>query len=158
MDLYVIRHAIAVPRSPEREDAARPLTPEGRRRFARAVRGLERLGVSFDRLYHSPWLRAVETAEALSSLIRGESIVLPALTQSPQPSLFEQLGGDIVGVVGHEPWLGELVALATLGRPEDGARFRIKKGGIAWLSGEPQPGGMSLCALFPPRVLRAIGC
>jgi phosphohistidine phosphatase len=157
MNLYVIRHATAVPRSPNFEDASRPLTPQGQRRFARVVRGLERLGVDFDRLYHSPWLRAVETAEALTALVRGESVSLPALAQPPQPSLFEQLRGDDVGVVGHEPWLSELVALATLARTDDAGRFPIKKGGVVWLTGEMRPGGMVLHALFPPRALRAIG-
>jgi phosphohistidine phosphatase len=156
MDLFVIRHAAAVPRSPDLDDAARPLTPRGRRRFAKAVRGLGRLRVDFDRLYHSPWLRAVETADALHPLVRGESVVLPALTGSPQAAFFDELDGDVVGVVGHEPWLGELIALALVGRSEEGARFALKKGGVAWLTGEPRPGAMSLRALLPPRALRAL--
>ncbi len=58
MELFVIRHAIAVPGSMLLADADRPLSPKGRARFAPAVMGLQRLKVRFDRLYHSPWLRA----------------------------------------------------------------------------------------------------
>jgi len=65
MELFVIRHGIAVPGSMLLADADRPLTPQGRKRFSQVVMGLQRLGLRCDRLYHSPWLRAVETAELL---------------------------------------------------------------------------------------------
>jgi phosphohistidine phosphatase len=156
MDLYVIRHAIAVPRSPDLEDAERPLTPRGRRRFAGAVQGLRRLGVELDRLYHSPWRRAVETAELLRPVVHGETVPLTALAAAPQTALFDALAGDVVGVVGHEPWLGELIALGLTLRPDLGARLMLRKGGVAWLTGEPRPGGMTLHALLPPKLLRAV--
>ena len=66
MELFLIRHAIAVPGSMLLADADRPLTPKGRKRFSQAVLGLQHLKVRFDRLYHSPWRRAVETAELLA--------------------------------------------------------------------------------------------
>lgn len=81
--------------------------------------------------------------------------MLPALAASPHAALFDELAGDVVSVVGHEPWLSELIALALVGR-SDGARFVLRKGGVAWLDGEPRAGAMSLRALFPPRALRAI--
>ncbi|MEE8408192.1 MAG: histidine phosphatase family protein, partial [Myxococcota bacterium] len=62
MDLYLIRHAIAEERRPGLEDPERQLTDEGKLRFERAVAGLQKLGVRFDRLYHSPWIRAAQTA------------------------------------------------------------------------------------------------
>ena len=158
MELFIVRHAVAVPQRPDLPDEARPLTPDGRKRFQRAVRGMERLGVDFDRLYHSPWLRAVETAELLSRLVRtdGETVVEPALTRSPDAGLLSALRGERVAAVGHEPWMSELVSLLMAGTVKHGARFDFRKGGLAWLEGDLKPRRMWLRAFLPPRALRRI--
>jgi phosphohistidine phosphatase len=155
MQLFVIRHAAAVPRDPRTPDAARALTPEGRKKWRRAVRGLEKLGVTFDRVYHSPWLRAVETAEDLVDLVEGDTVVTKGLARAPAPALLAELEGDRVAVVGHQPWLGELVGLLAFEDPGKGARLELKKGAVVLLEGQPRPGGMTIHALLPPRVLRA---
>ena len=51
MQIYLLRHAIAETRDPERYpvDADRPLTREGRSRMARAARGMRSLGLHLDR-------------------------------------------------------------------------------------------------------------
>jgi phosphohistidine phosphatase len=158
MELFIVRHAVAVPQRPDLPDEARPLTSDGRRRFQRAVRGMERLGFSFDRLYHSPWLRAVETAELLTQLVAedGETVVEPGMTRAPDAELLAGLRGDRVAVCGHEPWLSEMVALLVCGTVKHGARFDFRKGGLAWLEGEPRPRRMRLRAFLPPRALRRI--
>ncbi len=157
MELFVIRHAIAAPGSMLLADADRPLTPEGRERFAQAVLGLQCLKVRFDRLYHSPWLRAVETAELLAPVLEGEAVCSPALARAPSQDLLAALVGARVAVVGHEPWMGELVAWLTTGAPPDGSVFAFKRGGVAWLEGQPRPGRMVLQAFLPPKVLRELG-
>lgn len=156
MDLYVIRHAIAVPSSASVRDDTRPLTPEGRERFAYAVRGLQRLGIEFDRLYHSPWLRAVETAELLTPLLRGESAVHPGLATAPTREFLASLRGESIAVVGHEPWLTQLVSLLACDTPAFGKRIELKKGGCIWLTGKARAGAMHMRAHLPPRVLRRI--
>lgn len=156
MEIFLIRHAIAVPRGPDLDDAARPLTRRGRKRWARAVRGLARLGIGFDRIYHSPWLRAVETADALATLLDGESIVTPYLAMSPGAELIEELSGERIALVGHEPWLGELLASLLFDSRREPSRFELRKGGVAWLVGERRLGGMRLRALLTPKVLRAL--
>lgn len=154
MNLYLIRHA---PAEEGPLDEARPLSPEGERRFKKAVRGLGRLGVRLDRLYHSPLLRAVQTANLLAPLLEGESEVAPALAEPPGEGVLDLLReGERVGLVGHEPWLSQLAAWLAFGDPQLGEGLALKKGGVAWLQGEARPGGMRLRALFPPRVLRAL--
>jgi len=156
MELFLVRHAIAIPPAEGVSDAARPLTPEGRARFGQCVRGMRRLGFRFDRLLHSPWLRAVETAEELATLLSGESVVHPGLAEPPSPALLEELrrGGERVALVGHEPWLGELVGHLVGSR---GPCIELKKGAVAHLRGEVSDGGMDLLALLPPRVLVRVG-
>jgi len=157
MELFVIRHAIAVPGSMLLADADRPLTPKGRTRFSQAVMGLQRLNIRFDCLYHSPWLRAVETAELLAPVLAGTAVGSPALARAPSQEVLDALTGARVALVGHEPWMGELVAWLTTGAPPDGSVFAFKRGGVAWLEGQPQPGRMVLRAFLPPKVLRALG-
>jgi phosphohistidine phosphatase len=156
MDLFVIRHAPAVPRSERIDDARRPLTDKGRRQWSLAVRGLDRLGLRFDRVYHSPWLRAVETAEALANLVVNETVVTKGLSRRPTDALLRALRGERVAVVGHQPWLSELVAMLALGRPQDAGRFELRKGAIVRLEGSPRAHGMVVRAILPPKVLRAL--
>src|SRR3989442_8575546 len=130
MELFVIRHAIAVPGSMLLADADRPLTPKGRKRFSQAVLGLQCLKVRFDRLYHSPWLRAVETAELLGPVLDGEAVCSPALARPPGQGLLDALVGERVAVVGHEPWMGELLTWLIMGAQADGSGFAFKRGGV----------------------------
>ncbi|HEU5057778.1 MAG TPA: phosphohistidine phosphatase SixA [Kofleriaceae bacterium] len=157
MQLFLIRHAIAAPAADGQPDAERPLTDEGHERFARAARGLDRLGIRLDRVLHSPWTRAVQTAELLHRILDGESEVEPALARDPDAELAARLArGERVAAVGHEPWMSELLALLVTGNKTHAARFRFKKGQVAWLEGEPKARGMELVAFLPPRVLRRI--
>jgi phosphohistidine phosphatase len=166
MDLLVIRHAIAIdrddPRAPA-DDADRPLTRRGRRRLRSAVRGLARLGVGVDRVLHSPWTRAAETADLLGPIVEGDLAgarrATTLLTQSPRAELYTELAGlgGRAAVVGHQPWLGELIAALTVGAAHLGGALDLRKGGVAWLDGDPTPGGMRLRAFLPPRALRRIG-
>jgi phosphohistidine phosphatase len=154
MRLYIVRHAVAEPGERGRSDAARALTPRGRARFRRTVAGLRRLGVRFDRLYHSPKLRAVETADLLGRLVRGETAVTPHLARPPGAGLLGAVRGDQVALVGHEPWLGALAAWLVTGDRRRGAQFGLKKGGVLVLEGDLRPGAMRLVAALPPKVLR----
>jgi phosphohistidine phosphatase len=58
--------------------------------------------------------------------------------------------------VGHEPWLGELVAWLAFGDTRFGEALVIKKAGVLWLEGTAVPGGMQLRASMPPKLLRAL--
>ena len=143
MDLFLIRHAIAEERRAGLPDADRALTEKGRTRFQKMVRSLDRAGVRFDRVYHSPWLRAVQTAELLEPITEGPMIVAEGLAQPPEPSFFASLEGERIACVGHEPWMSDAVALLTIGTP-DGSWLHFKKGAVAWLRGTPRPASMQL--------------
>jgi phosphohistidine phosphatase len=163
MDLVVVRHAIAEEHSADRPDDERALTPRGRRRMRLAVGGLRRLGLRFDLVLHSPLRRAEQTAELLDPLLRAAAPrkISEALAREPAGELLDALHGaipsDCVAVVGHEPWTGELVAWLVLGDPTSSSGFALRKGGVAWLRGKPDPGGMRVVALLAPSVLRRLG-
>lgn len=169
MQLLVIRHAIAVEPHPGGDDAARHLTAKGRRRFRRGVRGLAKLGFELGAVLHSPWLRAVQTAALTRPLQQRGAVMLASdrLCRPPEPELLTELatagaglghdGQAALAVVGHEPFLGELIGLLTAGDPRAGEALELKKGSVAVLRGSPVAGGMTLCGLLPPRALRALG-
>jgi phosphohistidine phosphatase len=161
MKLWVIRHAKAGHDAPS--DAERPLSAEGIARFTLHVAALERMGVRFQRVLHSPWRRAVETTRMLDPVLDGDTFPCEGLTREPDSALLDAIMGDpyggdeeCVAVVGHEPWLTELVGLLALGHREAGRAFELKKGGVVVLEGSPAPGGMRIRAHLPPRVLRLL--
>lgn len=155
--LYLVRHAIAAPASPDRPDATRPLTPAGERKFAAEVRGARKLRWRFDQLYHSPLLRAVQTAELLQPLLDGPAHALPDLARAPDVEMLAHIDGERVALVGHEPYLSALLAWLVTGEIGHGERFEFKKGGFAVVEGSLRPGAMALRAMVPPRLLRRLG-
>jgi len=172
MELLLVRHAIAADPRPGQPDAQRSLTERGRRRMRKAVAGLAAMDLRCDRLLHSPWKRAAQTAELLRPLVTGESHATELLARAPSPELLAHVRGTPrgeaaergdragraprVALVGHQPWMGELLALLITGSDRAGEAALFGKGGVAWLVGECKPGGMQLRALFPPRVLRSL--
>jgi phosphohistidine phosphatase len=151
MDLYLIRHAIAEERRPDLDDAERELTDLGRERFRRVVEHLGTMRLRFDAVFHSPWKRAQQTAALLRPVVDGPVRPLESLAESPGPELLEALAGTSVALVGHEPWMSELLVWLIHGNAHAPFSITFKKGGVAWLRGSPAPGGMSLRALLPPR-------
>ena len=160
MDIFLVRHAIAAERGTVRDDRERPLTAQGARRFERCVAGLACLDVSLDHVFHSPWLRAVQTAELLAPLLRGRCEPSDLLADDPDARLLALVSGfrdgTRVAFVGHEPWMGELLSLCLLGTTAHADNLPFKKGGVAWLQGKPEPGKLLLRAMLPPRVLRRL--
>jgi phosphohistidine phosphatase len=69
VDLYLMRHGEAADAPRDRD---RPLTARGRVQARTSAQGLKALGASPARLWHSPYLRAAETAA-----IVGEVFGLP---------------------------------------------------------------------------------
>lgn len=158
MEIHLVRHAIAEDRRAGLEDSERALTAEGRARFVEAVGGMRRLGLAFDRCWHSPWRRAVETAELLAPLVGGERSAEPMLAAPPGAALLARLAAagseGSLALVGHEPWLSDLAQALCVERAKDPAAWRLRKGGLIWLRGEPVRGGMEIEALLGPSLLR----
>ena len=164
MDLLVIRHGIAEERAPSEDDAARRLTRAGEKRIRAVVRGLRSQGWKLDRVITSPWLRAARTAEFFEKLSKSEAIHTDLLTRSPTADLLSLASetattkkGHATAMVGHEPWLGELVSWLAFGDSRFSEGLALKKGAVAWLEGNLVPGGMTLRAILPPNVLCELG-
>jgi phosphohistidine phosphatase len=162
MMLYVLRHGVAEETAPEGGDRARRLTPEGRKKMRTAADGMRAVGLRFDLILTSPFVRAAETAALVAAAFDGQTPVqeLTALEQGVPPvetlrALRPFARRPHLLLVGHEPGLSGLVALLLTGAP-DGLRLVLKKGGLVAVEVHDlaRRGGATLRWLLTPRHLR----
>ncbi len=149
--LYVIRHGTAEPSSAQ-GDFARRLTEQGLQDLKASTFGLARLGIRFDHLLHSPLVRAAQTALTLEALSNHPPQETSGLAQPPDEAFLSEVRGfeGDVALVGHLPWVAEMVAWLTLGRPADSPALIFSPGTVAALEGEIEPGRMRLSGLWQP--------
>jgi phosphohistidine phosphatase len=164
MNLYIIRHAWAFDRDDSRwpNDDLRPLTPEGKERFAKMVELLAARGMSPQVIAASPLVRCARTAQLLAA----------GVPDKPKIAQLDELrpGGDVPGLlrwtdrqarkheqiawVGHSPDVDRLCA-ALIGGAD--ALIRFSKGAVAAIEFgvPPAPGMGELRWLVAAKVL---GC
>ncbi|MBK8781062.1 MAG: phosphohistidine phosphatase SixA [Anaerolineales bacterium] len=139
MNLYIIRHAIAAEEDPSGDESQRALTDKGGKKMRQIAKGLRVLGVEFDMILSSPYLRAKETAEILGEVfkIKKQIVYSDNLIPVGDPDLLfgeinEKYSVDSLAIVGHEPYLTTLISLLVgKGTPLD---MELKKGGVCRLS------------------------
>jgi phosphohistidine phosphatase len=143
MNLYIIRHAIAVDEgtSDYESDSERPLTDKGRKKMRQIAKGLRNLGVEFDLILSSPYVRARETAEILADVFKMKKKIVFSDNLIPMgnPELLitevnEKYSVDSIALVGHEPHLSTLVGLLVAENAK--IDVTLKKGGVCYLSAD----------------------
>jgi len=165
MQLYIVRHGIAVDREDPKcpADPERFLTDEGTEKTREVAKGVSEVAAVPDLMLTSPYLRAVQTAEVFAAAleypkqkIRKSDLLLPG---AEPLQLFRELGKDkdlsTVFVFGHAPHLDDLIATAI------GTKHHIsslKKAGVALveLKRLVPPSG-ELVWLATPKLLRKAG-
>jgi phosphohistidine phosphatase len=164
MKVFLVRHAIAHERDRARwpNDALRPLTPAGKRKFRAAARGLASVLPRSAALLTSPFVRARDTAALLAAELGRKKIIECGELASGEPAhkvfaLLRARKDENVILVGHEPNLSTLLAACLHAH----ARLKIdfKKGGAACVEFESRigRGRATLCWMLPPSALRALG-
>jgi phosphohistidine phosphatase len=164
MIVYIVRHAWAADRDDPKwpDDALRPLTEEGRERFAGIVKLLVGRDFAPEVVATSPLVRCRQTAEVISKHAPGKPKVVEREELAP--------GSDLEGIVqwtnreagnrkqvawvGHAPDVSDLAA-ALVGDSKGAIRFA--KGGVAAIDfdGPVRPGAGELRWLLTAKVL---GC
>ena len=160
MLLLLLRHAVAADRDAERypDDSVRPLVRKGEKIQRAVSKDLRKRKLAPKRVLSSPWKRAWQTAKILvdeTGSPRKARISCPALAGPPDiGALAEAVGApqpeEIVAMVGHDPWIGELAGVLLTGQP-DGLRIDFPKSGVMGIDlTEFVPGGGTLrCFLRP---------
>ena len=165
MELYIVRHGIAIDREDPKcpADPERFLTEEGIEKSRQAAKGVAEIASVPDLILTSPYLRALQTAELFADVleysknkIRKSDLLLPG---AEPMQLFRELAKDkelsSVFVVGHAPHLDDVLATAIGTKHHISA---LKKSGVAFveLKRLVPPSG-ELVWLATPKLLRKAG-
>lgn len=119
MELYLVRHAES---KTEEEDPARPLSENGKKEAGKIASRLSLAGVKPAEIFHSPKLRAVQTADIFSSHFRVRSREMPGLKPNDEPGAaaeFAEAQARNVMLVGHLPHLSRLASLLLCGNADE---------------------------------------
>ncbi|MDE1769786.1 MAG: phosphohistidine phosphatase SixA [Thaumarchaeota archaeon] len=135
MDLLVLRHGEAGQRSNLAGDFKRSLTVEGKQEIVEIANGLKSLDVELDHILTSPLLRAKQTAELVAKSLKYKSKIEEIDSLKPEGNRLEFYStlskfkqDSVVLVVGHEPYLSEMIGEAI---SQSGCRIDLKKSGLA---------------------------
>lgn len=116
MRLYLMRHALAEDPIEDRPDDLRALTSKGRKRASRVARFLKDHDERPERIFSSPVVRALQTAEIVQSVLEIDNpiAILRALASDGDPAeviaALAETQLTSVLLVGHEPLLSKLAA------------------------------------------------
>ncbi len=139
MNLYLLRHGIAVPNDdPENvPDSERPLSTKGTKRMRKVAKGLCRLDIPFDSILTSPLVRARQTAEIVVQALGLGDRLEELSTLAPGNSLSDLWSSlapyqdrEHVLVVGHEPFLSTVVSYLLTHDERRSIAVDFKKGGL----------------------------
>lgn len=156
VEIYLVRHGIAEDPHLADRDALRRLTPEGVARTTLVAKAFRKRLESIDLIVHSPYLRALETAQIFQREFPSAEI-LPQDGFTPEDEAEEAAdklsvfsNRKRVMLVSHEPILSALASHLLTGGPDVAIPF--KKAGICALEWGG-PGGSSLLFFAPPKIL-----
>ncbi|MDE2215410.1 MAG: phosphohistidine phosphatase SixA, partial [Candidatus Omnitrophica bacterium] len=143
MELYFLRHGLAGQYGDPKykDDSLRPLTADGQEKMRRAGLGMQVLGLKFDCIISSPFLRARQTAEIIAKVykIKKKDIHLTdnLLEPAPVEDLLQELRSrfpksENILLVGHQPHLTQMISRLLQSNKE--LLIDLKKGGLCSLS------------------------
>jgi phosphohistidine phosphatase len=164
MELYFLRHGPAGQHGDlkYKDDSLRPLTAQGREKTQYAALGMKKMGLAFDVILSSPYVRARQTAEITARAFKIKTRSIHYTENLLPPASVEELlqeahscfpKSEKILLVGHEPHLTEMISsLLKSGTP---LVIDLKKGGLCCLSVHYPPGNESaiLNWLLPPAQL-----
>jgi phosphohistidine phosphatase len=133
MNIYLLRHAIAVPHgTPGVKEENRPLTKDGIRKMKEVAEGMQRLDLEFDIIATSPLLRAKQTADIVAKLWDQKPEIWKSLDPSEDPrqlvAAVRKASVENLLLVGHEPHLSQFISVLLCGSTD--AQIDFKKGGL----------------------------
>jgi phosphohistidine phosphatase len=172
MQIYLLRHGVAadVGEGGVTRDADRPLTGEGRAKMKLAAKGMRELGLRFDYVFTSPYVRTAQTARIVAEEfgLKDEVIEIASLAAGrvfshrwghSADALIEIGAYDFTSalLVGHMPDVSELASVLLSG--ERNLAVEFKKGALCCVevSDLPPRAPGVLRWLLTPKQLQLIG-
>ena len=170
MHLYLLRHGIAADVSAGiTRDADRPLTKEGWKKMREEARGMKKLGLEFDLIFTSPYLRTQQTSQAVAdvyefdadSIITIDNLAAGRPFAHPpyrNPEVFTDIGAyefKKALIVGHMPDMSEMASVLLTGTVTTNIEF--KKGSLCLIEVDDLPSrrpGVLRWLLTPKQLIR----
>jgi len=133
MRLFLIQHGISLP---QEKDPERSLSSEGREQTQKTAQFLKAKNISFDCMWHSTKLRAIQTAQIIldhipCSEVKERNDLNPLDPVKGFPEEITSLNRDLM-IVGHLPLLQRLASLLLSGS-EDNPMISFKNSGVVCL-------------------------
>ena len=167
MNLYFLRHGLAGqhPDALYKNDSLRPLTEEGKEKMHGEMLGMQALGLTFDAILSSPYVRARQTAEIVAQGYKIKKEKIHLTNNLLAPASIENLLDEIharlpksknILLVGHQPHLTELIS--SLLKSKIHLSIDLKKGALCCLKipAALGPSGAVLNWLLTPKQLNAL--
>jgi phosphohistidine phosphatase len=135
MDLFILRHGEAGRRSTLRDDSKRSLTVNGKKEIEEVSKGLNSMELELDYIFTSPLSRSKQTAEIVFKNLKCKNQI--GILDELKPGgnkleLYNKLSilkqDSSVLIVGHEPYLSELIGEAI---SSGDSSIDLKKAGLA---------------------------
>jgi len=133
MKLYLIQHGIALP---EEKDPEKSLSPEGKEKTQGTAEFLKTKSIKVDAVWHSPKLRAIQTAQIVSnsvfcSEIQERDDLNPLDSVENFPEEIKSSKKNLM-IIGHLPFLQKLASLLLSGS-ETNQFISFKNSGVICL-------------------------
>lgn len=134
--IFLVQHGEAVDK---KVNVERPLTDLGRKTISQMGNFLCSKNIKVDGIWHSPKLRAKETAEILATCLQLEKLLYEYKELEPEEpvkkiiKLIQQSKEQNIMLVGHLPHLSQLAGLLLTG-DEKKEFIAFEKGGIVCLN------------------------
>ena len=116
MNIYFIRHSKAEPASANKKDSEREITQDGLELISSAAKQWRTRISNFDYLFTSPFIRAVQTTNAIKDVITiANDIVIdkslmPGCKADAIIQLADTIEADNIAFVGHQPDMSFIIS------------------------------------------------
>lgn len=170
MLIHLLRHGIAADlgEGGVRRDEDRPLTNEGRAKMKLEAKALRAMGLKFDYIFTSPYLRTVQTAQVVADEFKQEIVEIASLASGrvfshrwghSADALIEVGAYEFESalLVGHMPDVSELASVLLSG--ERNLAIEFKKGSLCCIEVDRLPLRTpgTLRWLLTPKQLQLLG-
>ena len=139
MKLFLIRHTEAIDYETEsvRNDENRYITPKGRKISTTVFKALKEELAELDKIFTSPLIRAVQTAEVLAVILKykndveiANELLLPTPSSKVSQLLKRNSIFKSIALVGHEPMMSSLVSAFSERKTYE---VPFKKSGVCYI-------------------------
>ncbi len=150
-DIILWRHADAEMATARQDDISRALTSKGVKQSRLMAKWLNKYLPKNTQVLVSPALRALQTAKPLVFKSEIVEALQPDTSLQNILNVLGQYSADSVMLIGHQPWIGALIAHLLSG---DDKAISVKKGAVWWLRlSQQSKGGYQLFTVQTPQLL-----